>query len=84
MKPPTMDVVPPAVVTSTDLAPDVPAGVRAVSEVPLAFTTTKVAAVPPTFTVAPSRLVPVTVMVVPPANGPPLGVTEAMAGAGTT
>ena len=75
--------VPPAVVTATLLAPAVPAGVLAVTEV-LDTTTMFVAAMPPTVTlVAPVKLVPAIVMVVPPVVGPEVGLTLLMVGSGT-
>ena len=73
--------VPPAVVTTTSLAPTAPAGVTAVIEVAVA--TTLVAATPPTFTVAPVKLVPVMVMDVPAVSGPDVGDTLAMVGSAT-
>jgi hypothetical protein len=75
--------IPPAVVTATLLAPEVPAGVFAVIEVALA--TTLVAATPFTFTlVVPVKLVPVMVNAVPPKVEPIAGETLAMVGTGTT
>ena len=47
------------------------------------FTETTVAAVVPNFTPAPVKLVPVMVTVVPPAAGPPAGLTAVTVGAGT-
>ena len=74
--------VPPAVVTATLLAPVVPAGVLAVTEV-LDITAMFVASMPPTVTlVAPVKLVPTTVMVVPPVVGPEVGLTLRMVGSG--
>jgi hypothetical protein len=62
-------------VTVTDTAPALPAGVVAVIVV-LFTTTTLVAAVLPNFTVAPAaKFVPVIVTAVPPATGPLLGET---------
>jgi hypothetical protein len=62
-------------VTVTDTAPALPAGVVAVIVV-LFTTTTLVAAVLPNFTVAPAaKFVPVIVTAVPPATGPPFGAT---------
>ncbi len=76
--------VPPAVVTSTVLAPAVPAGVTALIEVALAATTTLVAATPFTFTlVAPVKLVPVIVNAVPPKVVPEVGAMEVIVGATT-
>ena len=78
-----MVAVPPAVVTATLLAPAVPAGVLAVTEV-LDTTTIFVASMPPTVTlVAPVKLVPAIVMVVPPVVGPEVGLTLPMVGSGT-
>ena len=60
----------------TSTVPAEPAGELTVREVPLPFTTTFVPAFTPKFTaVAPVRLVPVTVTEVPPASGPPEGLT---------
>ena len=75
--------VPPAVVTTTSLAPTAPAGVTAVIEVAVA--TTLVAATPPTFTVvAPTiKLVPTMVMEVPAVSGPDVGDTLAIVGSAT-
>ena len=75
---------PPAVVTTTSLAPAVPAGVTAVMEVELTITTL-VAAIPPTFTVvAPTiKLVPTMVMEVPAVSGPDVGETLTMVGSAT-
>ena len=72
--------VPPGVVTDTVFAPEVPAGVTAVTVV--AFTTdTLVAALPPTVTeLVPVRFVPVIVIAVPPAVGPTFGVTDEIEG----
>ncbi len=68
-------LVPPGVVTSTLLAPAVPAGVLQVMVVAL-FTVRLVAAVPPKVTpVAPVKLVPVSVTTVPPPVGPLGGFT---------
>ena len=72
---------PPAVVTTTSLAPTKPAGVFAVIEVAVA--TTLVAAVPPIFTVAPIKLVPAIVIDVPAVSGPDVGETLAMVGSAT-
>ena len=78
-----MVAVPPAVVTATLLvAPAVPAGVLAVTEV-LDTTTIFVASMPPTVTfVVPVKLVPAIVMVVPPVVGPEVGLTLPMVGSG--
>ena len=68
-------LVPPGVVTSTLLAPAVPAGVVQVMVVALT-TTLFVTAVPPKVTpVAPVKPVPVSVTAVPPAMLPALGAT---------
>ena len=68
-------MVPPAVVTSTLLAPALPAGVVAVIVVAL-VTTTLVAATPPTVTpVAVPSPVPVIVILVPPDPEPKEGLT---------
>ena len=72
---------PPAVVTTTSLAPTVPAGVFAVIEVAVA--TTLVAATPPTVTVAPVKLVPAMVIAVPAVSGPDVGDTLAIVGRAT-
>jgi hypothetical protein len=65
------------------LAPAVPGGVTAVTEVELA-TTTPVAATPPIVTVLVSpRFVPVIVIGVPPPLGPTFGVTDEIVGAKT-
>ena len=71
---------PPGVVTTTLLAPTVPAGVTAVIEV--ALTTVRlVAAAPPMVTpVAPVKLVPVIVTEVPPAIGPVEGLIAVTVG----
>ena len=76
-----MVTTPPAVVTTTSLAPTVPAGVFAVIEVAVA--TTLVAATPPTFTVAPVKLVPAMVIAVPAVSGPDVGDTLAIVGRAT-
>jgi hypothetical protein len=61
--------------TVTVAAPALPAGVVAVMVV-LLITTTLVAAAPPNVTVAPlAKFVPVIVTAVPPASGPPFGLT---------
>ena len=74
--------VPPAVVTATLLAPAVPAGVFAVTEV-LDTATTFVAATPPTVTLlAPVKLVPVMEIVVPPSVVPDVGVRLVRVGCG--
>jgi hypothetical protein len=83
VKAPALVPVPPTVVTDTDFAPAVPAGVRAVRLRPSPATTTFVATAVPTFTVAPERFVPVIVMLVPAASGPEEGVTPAIVGAAT-
>ena len=71
-------------VTTTLLAPAVPAGVVAVIEVVLT-TTRLVAATPPTVTlVAPVKLLPVIVIAVPPAVGPTFGATTEIVGGGYT
>ena len=72
---------PPAVVTTTSLAPTKPTGVFAVIDVAVA--TTLVAATSPTFTVAPVKLVPVIVKAVPAVSGPDDGATLAMVGSAT-
>ena len=81
MNPFEKPAVPPGVVTDTDFAPAVPAGVVAVTVV--GFTTvTEVAATPPIVTaVAPVKFVPVIVTAVPPAVGPELGLTDTIVGA---
>jgi len=81
---PVLVAVPPAVVTATLLvAPAVPAGVLAVTEV-LDITAMFVASMPPTVTlVAPIKLVPAIVMVVPPVVGPEVGLMLPMVGSGT-
>jgi len=62
-------------VTATVTAPALPAGVVAVMVV-LFTTVTLLAAAPPNFTVAPlAKFVPVIVTTVPPAVGPPFGLT---------
>ena len=74
MKPSAFVTVPPGVVTTTSLAPMMPAGVSAVIEVALT-TTTLVAATPPTVTrLAPVEFVPVIVNGVPPVNTPLFGL----------
>ena len=75
--------VPPAVVTTTSLAPTAPAGVTAVIEEAVA--TTLVAATPPTFTVAAptTKFVPANVIDVPAVSGPDVGETLAMVGSAT-
>ena len=75
--------VPPIVVSETVFAPTVPAGVTAVTDVPLT-TLTLVAATPPIVTlVVPVRFVPVIVIGVPPIEGPLFGETDAIVGAAT-
>ena len=70
-------------VTVTVTAPAVPAGVVAVIDV-LLTTVTLVAAAPPNVTVAPvAKFVPVMVTDVPPASGPPFGLTLLTAGGET-
>ncbi len=72
--------VPPGVVSDTVFAPEVPAGVTAVTVVELT-TDTLVAALPPTVTLeVPVRFVPVIVIAVPPASAPAFGVTEEIVG----
>ena len=74
LKPSAFVAVPPGVVTTTSLAPMMPAGVSAVIEVALT-TTTLVAAAPPTVTLlAPVKFVPVIVNGVPPVNTPLFGL----------
>jgi hypothetical protein len=77
--------VTPPLVTCTDCAPAVPAGVVAVMRLAL-VTLTFVAAAPPTRTVAPeAKFVPEMVSVVPPVVGPLVGemaVTVGAAGGG--
>jgi len=82
VKPPVRVAVPPGVVTTTFLAPAVPAGVTAVSEVALP-TTTPVAGLPPIArVVSPAKNpVPVTVTAVPPAVVPEFGVIPPIDGA---
>ena len=78
---PVLVAVPPAVVTTTSLAPAVPTGVMAVIEVALA--TTLVAGTPPTVTLlALLKLVPTIVNAVPPVVGPEVGLTETKVGIG--
>jgi hypothetical protein len=68
-------------VTTTFLAPGVPAGVVAV--IVVAVTEFTVAAAPPIVTVAPDwKPVPVIVIAVPPSAGPELGETVEMVGSG--
>ena len=82
MKPPVSVVLPPEVVTTTFLAPAVPAGVTQVSEVALATATDVAAALPMATVVAPvTKFVPVTVTLVPPAVGPLLGLMALTVGA---
>ncbi len=74
--------VPPAVVTATLLAPAVPAGVFAVTEV-LDTATPFVAATPPIVTLlAPVKLVPVMEIVVPPSVVPDVGARLVRVGCG--
>ena len=82
MNPPVRVPTPPAVVTTTSLAPAVPAGV--VHVILVADTTvTEVQAAPPTVTVAPeTKSVPVIVMGVLPAVGPLAGDTPETVGTG--
>ena len=69
-------------VTTTFVAPAVPAGVVQVIDV--AETTTLVQALPPTVTAAPAaKPVPVIVIAVPPAIGPEDGETEVTVGPAT-
>ena len=80
MKPPTLVSVPLGVVIATSLAPAVPDGVTAVTDV-LVITVTLVAGLPPTVTLlAPLKFTPVMVMVVPPRVEPDVGLTELMVG----
>ena len=84
MKLPAEVTLPPAVVSTTSLAPAVPAGVTAVTEFEFTIVT-EVAATPPTVTaVVPIKLAPVMVMVVPPVVVPVLGDTEEIIGAAAT
>ena len=74
--------IPAGVVTTTDLAPEVRAGVIAVMEVS-ETTTTLVAATPPKVTlVAPVKCAPEIVTVVPPRVVPDVGLNDAIVGAG--
>ncbi len=83
MNPPVRVPAPPGVVTTTFLAPAVPAGVVAVIEVALT-TTILVADTPPMVTVAPlTKFVPVIVTLVPPAVGPEAGAIAVTVGAAT-
>jgi hypothetical protein len=78
-----LPLMPPGLVTVTVTVPALSAGVVAVMVV-LLTTVTPVAAVPPNATVSPdAKLVPVMVTDVPPASGPPFGVTLLTVG-GTT
>ena len=80
---PFVDVAEPVsvLVTTTFLAPALPAGVVQVIDV-AETTTTLVQALPPTVTAAPAaKLVPVMVIAVPPAVLPEVGETEVMVGA---
>ena len=73
---------PPAVVTTTSRAPDVPVGVVITIEVEVLAPS--VAAAPPTVTlVTPVRLVPVMVTEVPPVAGPEFGEIVPIVGAAT-
>lgn len=75
--------MPPAVVTETFTSPALFAGVTAVICVS-EFTVKVMAETPPKATAeVPVKPVPVRVTDVPPANGPMLGETEVMVGAGT-
>ena len=82
MKPPVDVVVQGSLlVTTTFLAPTVPAGVVQVIDV-AETTVTDVQALPPTVTAAPAaKLVPVMVIAVPPAADPELGEIDVMVGA---
>ena len=82
MNPPVDVVVPVSeLVTTTFLAPALPAGVVQVIDV-AETTTTLVQALPPTVTAAPAaKFVPVMVIAVPPAVLPEVGETEVMVGA---
>jgi len=83
---PPVDVVVPVseLVTTTFLAPALPAGVVQVIDV-AETTVTDVQALPPTVTVAPAaKFVPVIVIAVPPAVLPEVGEIEPMVGADTT
>jgi hypothetical protein len=72
--------VPPGVVSDTVFAPEVPAGVTAVTVVEFK-TDTLVAAVPPIVTLdVPVRFVPVIVIAVPPAVEPEFGATDEIVG----
>ncbi len=74
---------PPAVVTTTVLAPAVPAGVTAVMEVD-DTTRMLVAATPPTVTLlAPGKFVPVMVIAVAPSVEPVVGLIAERVGTGT-
>jgi hypothetical protein len=80
VKPAASVAEPPGVVTTTFLAPAVPAGVVKLIDVSLMFTRS-VAATPPTVTtVVPVRLVPVKVTVVPPAVVPETGLMAVTVG----
>jgi hypothetical protein len=72
--------VPPGVITCTDAAPALPAGV--IAKIATSPKTLKdVAALPPTETaVAPVKAVPEIVIVVPPASGPLTGETNVTVG----
>ena len=82
---PFVDVAEPVslLVTTTFLAPALPAGVVQVIDV-AETTVTDVQALPPTVTVAPAaKFVPVMVIAVPPAVLPEVGEIEPMVGADT-
>ena len=73
---------PSAFVTTTALAPTVPAGANAVREV-VSTKLTVDARLPPMATDAPAaKFVPVIVMLLPPMAGPEVGVTAVIVGAG--
>ena len=82
MKPPVVVADPVSeLVTTTFLAPTVPAGVVQVIEV-AETNVTDVQALPPTVTVAPgAKFVPVIVIDVPPAVLPEVGAIDVMVGA---
>ena len=87
MKKPLPVALPPGVVTTTSLAPAVPAGV--VARIDSFVSVETVAVAPPMVTTVSSwnpvllRLVPVMVTLVPPAVGPLLGLIEITVGAAT-
>ena len=74
--------MPPGVVTESDFAPAVPAGVVAVIVVALTTVTAVAEAVPTLTEVAPVRFVPVMVIEVPPAVPPWFGLTDVIVGGG--